>query len=424
MARDAATTGPALAAFALLATLSAAGCQGIAEGPLSRWRAAYDHTLAKPITEKEVGDDRSLMKRWLSPRTPPSHTEADPAGMVKGRDGWKPAVVENDPKAEAEFKAAEELFQRGEYAKAQPLFVAMARARKGTPWGEKAQYYLAETKYQRADYVGAHNEYETLVITYPGTDYLDALVKREYAIGNYWLSTNDAEAFKAMPYNSRMTGRIPFIDVNGHAVAALEHVRHHDPTGPLSDKALLRIADHYKASGEYELAAIHYDQLVTDHAKSDLVQKAQHESIDSKVKGYYGPEYDATGLEQARATIRQTRVAFPEKIGETSELSQTLDLINDQRAERDFRTAKFYRRTGHPTSAEWYFNKVVKLWPDSNWAEKSKTELVSLAKIPRKDTLPSKIMTLPGSTDPLTGGVGGGGLTGGMNSPNGGASSY
>ena len=48
-------------------------------------------------------------------------------------------------------------------------------------------------------------------------------------------------------------------------------------------------------------------------------------------------------------------------------------------------------------------------WPKSEWAVKAKTQLASLAKIPRKESLPSKIMSLPGSTDPYSsGGMGGG----------------
>ena len=43
---------------------------------------------------------------------------------------------------------------------------------------------------------------------------------------------------------------VPLIDVDGYALKAMEHVRQHDPTGPLADVAALRIADHYFAKGD------------------------------------------------------------------------------------------------------------------------------------------------------------------------------
>ena len=41
-------------------------------------------------------------------------------------------------------------------------------------------------------------------------------------------------------------------------------------------------------------------------------------------------------------------------------------------------------------------------WPKTEWAAKSKKELVTLAKLPRKESLPSKMMTHPGSADPFS----------------------
>ena len=44
---------------------------------------------------------------------------------------------------------------------------------------------------------------------------------------------------------------------------------------------------------------------------------------------------------------------------------------------------------------------IAQRWPESPWAAKSKVQLAALAKAPRKAILPSRIMTLPGSGDPL-----------------------
>ena len=105
----------------------------------------------------------------------------------------KPA---KDPKADAEFQAALKLFQQGKLAEAEKEFAKIAKNRKGTPWGENAQYYLAETQFQRKKYVNAHDSFELLHNDYPATEYLDKLVSREYAIAQLWLAQADPKAPK------------------------------------------------------------------------------------------------------------------------------------------------------------------------------------------------------------------------------------
>ena len=202
-------------------------------------------------------------------------------------------------------------------------------------------------------------------------------------------------------WNDHFNGRLPTIDVDGFALKTMEHVRHHDPTGPLADDATLRIADHYFKKADYENSAAYYEQLIKDHPKSDLLQRAQLGFIDSEMKGYLGPQYDSEGLEKAGRMIRQTMTSFPDRPADVTErLYRDLDLISDQQAEISFHTGDFYKRTGYASGAEYYFGEVRARWPKSPWADKAKVEMASLAKMPRKKALPSKILTLPGAPDP------------------------
>src|SRR5262249_48722455 len=158
--------------------------------------------------------------------------------------------------------------------------------------------------------------------------------------------------------------------------------------------AVLKLADYHYANQNYEESGLYYDQLISDHPKSPFVQRAQLASIDSKMKDYGGPAYDGAGLDQARETIKQTAAMFPERqAGTSDELYHTLDLINAQQAERAYHVGEFYRRTGKVTSAEFSFAEIPARWPKSEWAKKAKVQLAELAKMPRKETLPSKIMS-------------------------------
>lgn len=401
-------------ALACLAAMSGSGCQSIGNGPLAVWRAGRDDSLSRAPTVAELGkDDRNFMLRWLRPKTPQAG-KVDGSGMVLGSNGWRPMAAPPNPEAEAEFRAAETLFQQAKLDEAERLFGQLARKRKGSNWGEKGQYYLAETQYQRGNLVAAADNFELLKKDYPGTEFNEKLIAREFAIAQAWLAQADPKAppeAKA-PWHAHFTGRLPVIDTQGHAIRTLEHVRHHNPTGPLADDAVLRIADEYMKNADYETAGLYYDQLIIDHPKSPFLQRAQLAAIDARMKGYVGPEYDGEGLDKAREMIKQTMATFPDRPAGNEKLYHTLDLINDQEAERTYVVGAYYRRAGYPQSAEYYFARIPQRWPRSPWAVKAKTELASLAKEPRKLHEPSKIMTQPGSTDPILGGQGGG-----MNNP-------
>jgi TolA-binding protein len=402
---------------ACLATLAAAGCQSLGStNPLALWKMGLDSSLSKAPTEKETGDNRNLLARMIKPKAPPAG-EVDTPNLVLGSDGWRPMKPTKDPVAEKEMQAAETLFQQNKLADAQTAFAKIAKDRKGSIYGEKAQYYLAETQFQAKKYVAAHDSFEQLMKDYRGTEFVDKVVKREYEIAQIWLAQSDPKvpADKKLGRLTHFTGEQPWLDTHGHALRALEHVRQHNPNGELSDDAVLRIADEYMASGDYDSAAIHYKQLVADHPKSPFVQRAQLALIDTRMKAYMGPEYNEGGLDEAAETVKQTMAMFPDRPAGNEKLYSVLDHIQDQKAERTYVIGEYYRRAGYPASAEYYFAKIPRRWPKSPWAVKAKTQLASLAKVPRVRHDPSRIMTTPGSNDPMLGGMGGGGMgMGGM----------
>ncbi|WP_435019190.1 tetratricopeptide repeat protein [Tundrisphaera sp. TA3] len=410
---------PAIAAaarrgLAVATILAAIGGTGEA-GPIARWLSgdpAYGQGAPKPTGNQTP----SLLGRWLTGDRTPHASEVNGPSIRLGADGWESTKVAANPELDAELAAAMKVFEAGKYAEALPLLnkIANRESKKGTsPWYQQALFYAGECQFQLGKYVDANNSFETLVKKNPGLEpkYLDKVVAREYQIAQIWLAAEDPKA-KPLPFTARFTGQMPMVDSDSHAVKILEQVRLHDSKGPLSDVAVLRMADHYHTIGDYESAALYYDQLVADHAKSEYRERAMRSSIDAKMKSYLGPKYDKTGLESAREMVKQAMVNYPEDVAASKDLYHTLDLINDEEAASVFEAGMYYVRAMKPTSAEYQFGMVMAKWPKSKWAAMAKKEMAAIAKAPRKASLPSKIMTLPGSTDSFTGGASSGAGTG------------
>ena len=132
------------------------------------------------------------------------------------------------------------------------------------------------------------------------------------------------------------------------------------------------------------------------------------------MKGYLGPEYDGSGLEKARELIKQTMATFPDRPAGNEKLYHTLDLINDQEAERTFVIGDYYKRTGKVASAEFYFGKIRQRWPKSPWAVKAKTELAVARQDAAQDLAAQQDHTSPGAGDPFASSGGMGGMNGRM----------
>ncbi|HWE37232.1 MAG TPA: tetratricopeptide repeat protein [Isosphaeraceae bacterium] len=404
-------------AAALLAVAVLPGC---ANGLIANWQAAHSD-LTKDSTLGNLADDRGFLARTFFPQSRPVSATNNPNVLIGGSNGWKPAKPERDPQAEADFQAAEKLFRQGEFLEAEKGFEKLAKSRKDSFWGEKAQYYLAESQFQRGNFRKSMDGFTKLFSVNAGTRYTDKASQRLYQIGTAWMAyaqpdpgplpgadgtptkkDPDVRPVATFQWTDHFNGRLPIVDTGGFAEKALEQVKVWDTEGPLADQAAIRIADYHFANRDYETAATDYKDFIANYPKSRFLRRAQLACIDANMKAYLGPEYDGSGLEQAKQTIEQTRILFPEQQASTEDrLVKVLDVITDENAARAFTTGQFYKSAGNVQGAEYYFAMVPRRWPKSSWAKKAKAELVVLAKTPRGKMFgPSKIMTLPGMQDP------------------------
>ena len=232
-------------------------------------------------------------------------------------------------------------FEQGKFAEAEKAFAKIAKDRKGTPWGETAQYYLAETQYQRGKYVDAHDSFEKLHADYPATDYLESWSAAS-------MPSPSSGTFKTTPTHPRTNAslvrsiRRRFADHrhSGYALKAPRARPAQRPDGRAGRRRRTPDRGILHEAPRLESAAIYYDQFIAEYPKSPFLQKVQHAAIDARLKGYLGPEYDASGLEKARDLVRKTMETFPEQQASYEGLYHTLDVINNAEAEKTFLTGE------------------------------------------------------------------------------------
>jgi outer membrane protein assembly factor BamD (BamD/ComL family) len=289
---------------------------------------------------------------------------------------------ENDPspaKKSGDLAAAHEAYRRGDFSTAERSFRRIAENTKNSPAvGEEGRFYQAECLYRQNNYPTAADTYHKLLIDFPSGAYREPSLRRMFDIASYWLKDTDREMTERKEGKwSIMNASFinfdkskPTIDTEGRALQVLEQVYYNDITGPLSDKALY-LCGFVKFYREDYLEADHYfSQLIEMHKESPLAPKAIELGIICKNLATGGPDYDGRKSAEARQLIDTAMRAYPGLAHDKQEfLEKQMVNINLQQAEKQFNRAVFYERTGHPGSAYFCYELVIRRFPNTRFAE-------------------------------------------------------
>jgi outer membrane protein assembly factor BamD (BamD/ComL family) len=330
-----------------------------------------------------------------NPYDPPSGIQLwgkdDPkdATTLPGAEGSKRTLY--DDKARVDLEEAKRLYKAQEYAKAEKIFEKIVKAKKlRQDVQEDAAFYYGECQRLQGNYRDAEANLKVYIRAFPYGKYASQANERLFDIANFWLNAtrdemkefekNGGSTFKLASYSPagwfHFDHDLPFNDTEGHALAILEEVRLNDIRGKLAEKALFYIATVKFFRGDYKEADFFYSQLVEQHPKSDLTEKAMKQSIICKQIANGGTQYDTRLVEKCRKYLEEYQRAYPGKDAEW--INKQLVSIHYQQADRDYNIAEFYRRTGHPGSAYFCFELVRRRYPNTEYSRKAETRMNEL----------------------------------------------
>ena len=337
---------------------------------------------------------------------PPAQAQNSVVLRPDGLADAKASPADTDP----DLLAAKELFRRRDYAKAEPLFHAIAEGGQGPWWklhpfssddaedkkkkersvvvAEEARFYEAECLYMQNVYPKAADVYIRMLNDFGSGAHREQACQRLFDIANYWLEdtrkemeeTREQQAGKrwfVTPHFCHLDKTKPLFDEEGRAVEALEHVRYSDISGPLADKALFMVGTVKFFNEDYREADYQFTQLVEKHKNSPLYPRAAEMAIIAKAMSTGGSDYDGRKVAEARdmvpialASYQQMEHQNPELAREKEEfLRRQLAGITMQQAEKDYKVAEFYRKKGQPESAFFLYEIVRRRYPGTKYAD-------------------------------------------------------
>jgi outer membrane protein assembly factor BamD (BamD/ComL family) len=312
-----------------------------------------------------------------------------------------------------ELAAAQELYRTGNYAAAKSSFHKLAENTQNSPTvGEEARFYEAECLYKLDDYPKACDTYNKMLVDFPAGTYRDQAVRRMFDIANYWLDDTRTEMTEyrekkegkrsfVMPAVFHIEKKKPFVDQEGRALQALEHVHINDITGPMADKALFLAGGVKFFREDYKEADFYFTQLVDQHPNSTMAPQAIELAIISKHMSTGGSNYDGRKVAEARIMVDTALRNYPQLAQEKSGFfERQMASITHQQGQKDFETGEFYRRQGHAGSAYYTYEIVRRRYPGTKWADLATDRMHELrAKVAAERAAP------PGMFDGVKAGV-------------------
>lgn len=296
-----------------------------------------------------------------------------------------------DKTPEADLAGARDYYRREEYAKAQKLYHHIGKNEKNpASIIQEALYYEAECLRLQGKLPDAADTYANLLRNHTVNPYKDLTTQHIYEIATYWLNDTweevkesqerrEGKRWVVVPRFVSFDKRKPIIDRQGRAVERLKDVSIYEGRGgPYADKALYLIGYVAWFKEDYNDADLHFSELTKRYPESPYAPYAMELAIKAKLMSTGGEMYDGQKVASARKLVDEA-LRMPNVTEERrKELVRLLECITLHQAEKDYQMAEFWRRTGHPGSAYFYYEIVRRRYPDTDPARRATQRMMEI----------------------------------------------
>lgn len=243
------------------------------------------------------------------------------------------------------------------------------------PWIETNQNLghplLAEALLLRGDaHTAAGDEfqalydYEELAINHPGTEQFVTANQRELEIGTQYING----------LKRRWLGmRVARAENIGEEL--LVRVQERLPGTALAERAAITLADHYYNQRALVMAADAYEIYATNFPAGPNIDRARQRRIFANIARFKGPNYDAAGLVDAKALIREYAARDPEAAQASGMGDALVSKLDESKAAQLLERANWYVLRRDPVGARATWRRIIRNYPQTLAAQNALNEL-------------------------------------------------
>ncbi len=234
---------------------------------------------------------------------------------------------------------------------------------------DRALFLLAEIYFEQDDRITAFYHLDELMDKYPESRFFGVALQKQYEIADAFLNG----------YRRKFLG-LHILSAEDEAVEMLYRIQERAPGSALAERCLLRTADYYFNTSQFDLAGDAYAAFAREFPRSPDVPYVKLRIAFSSLAQFRGVRYDATPLLDARAQFQEVIDKYPD-LATQENVPERIDRIDRTLAEKLFITADFYMRTGYPGASVYVYRYLLQTYPNSPYSAGARR---ALARIPAK----------------------------------------
>ncbi|MCP4591461.1 MAG: outer membrane protein assembly factor BamD [bacterium] len=246
------------------------------------------------------------------------------------------------------------------------------------PLYPEAAVLHADVERARKNYYRAHTHLKDFLNQYGASRAADEALRIDFNIAEVFLGGT-----KRKLWGMRM---LPAEDLG---IQILDDISANYPGSALAELAIKTKADYFYGKKDFALAELEYARLREQFPKSRYVRLAMRRRAEAALSGFPGIKFDDAPLVEAEARFLEYLSQYP-GIAEQEGVGLTLDHIREQRAAKEVSVGDYYRRTGHPQAAAFYYRSTLTHWSETIAARQATDRLSTMGMPPTSASPPGE----------------------------------
>ncbi len=270
---------------------------------------------------------------------------------LSDEDTWQAEGAVDPETPEGQLALARRALAAGQAPRAESLATAWIDRHERHPLLPEAYVLRGDTLTAQEKYYKALFDYEFVARGFPASEAFVTALQREMDIATLY-----ARGTKRTVLGMRI------LDASDEAEELLILIQERLPGSRLAEQAAIELGDFYFRRRKMALAVQMYSIFLENFPNSSQVSKARRRLIYAHLATFKGPQFDASGLLEARANLQQLILLEPaaaERIGAAALLTR----IDESNAQKLLLNAKWHLRTGDPIAAELTIRRLLRLYP-------------------------------------------------------------
>ncbi len=267
-----------------------------------------------------------------------------------------------------ELSRVQEMIDSGSAKKAAKIASKWQKDNPVSEYYELAIKLEADAHYESREYYKSYLAYEKLLNEYSSTTYFSYAIERKIDIAQRFLAGQKRSFLGVFRVSARL-----------EALKILDDIDARWPGSQAGAQAVMTRADYYFDKGKYFEAELEYHRILTSYSRSSHYPRAMFLEAESKLRQYEGIYYDSICLEEAVILFGQYKLRFPEE-ALLNGVDEKLSWITNEQLKKEYEIADYYNRTGRIPQAVLYWESVIELAPESEYAQKAVEMIQNLQK--------------------------------------------